>query len=123
MVEISNSRSPVKSCSVFRLLPKTMIDTRSLDVICVFRKRVAASKARNCSAGCIDEKSNSITMSRWSCSVWDVIRGGGGASLGGVAATCAAGRSFNAGVSTGAKTSPPMRCGSQAISVCGFPSS
>ena len=66
MVEINRSRSSVKSCTVRRLAPKIMIETRSLEVIFSLRNWTAAFVALTCSGGCMEEKSNSIAMSRWS---------------------------------------------------------
>ena len=64
MVAMSRSRSDVKSWTVFNSEVNTMIETESLAVICPVRNLMAALRARICSAGCMDEKSNNITMRR-----------------------------------------------------------
>ena len=64
MVEMSRSRSAVKSCTVFRSVPKVMMETMSLAVIWVPRNRIAESTERICSGGSIEEKSKSMTINR-----------------------------------------------------------
>ncbi len=58
-----------------------MIDTVSDAVICVSMNLMAASRARICSAGCMDDRSKNIAISRRSFS-WSDFTGGAGSARG-----------------------------------------